>query len=166
VTGARDEYDAFLRAVEPRLSSYLHHATGGSPDAEDVFQEVCFAAHRSWSRVRSLERPGSWAVKVARNLLVDRARRRAVERRPFAGVLRGPSPPSDRAAGQEEVSAAVSAALAALADAEREAVCLKVYGELTWREIAAVLGVSDDAAARLCARGLRSLAPLLREFRP
>lgn len=161
-----DEFGTFLRAVEPRLASYLRYATKGTSDADDVFQEVCLAAHRAWPRVRGLERPSAWAVKVARNLLVNRAKRRAIELRALPRASEGAAPPADRPVREGEVRAAVAAALAGLPDDEREAVCLKIWGELTWREIGETLGVSDDAAARLCARALRTLAPRLREFEP
>jgi RNA polymerase sigma-70 factor (ECF subfamily) len=115
--------------------------------------------------VRSLERPAAWAVRVARNLLANRAKRRAIERRARRDPL-PPAPAADAAAREEEMREAIAGALAALPESEREAVAMKIWGELTWLEIGRALEVSEDAAARLFARGLRALAPRLGEFAP
>lgn len=160
-----DEFAEFLTDAEPRLASYLHYATGGADHAEDVFQDACVAAYRNWRRVRELERPAAWLVRVARNLLVNRYRKNVVRRRPVLREERSATA-SDIAAGASEAREAVGAAVAALPDREREAVSMKIWGGLSWVEIGRILEVSEDTAARLFARGLKTLAPKLEGFAP
>ena len=120
-----------------------------------------------------LDLPGSYSLfarsedeRVARNLAMNQLKRRSVERR--ALKLR-PEPddvaPQTPAEG-EETRAAVQSALETLPLDQREAVCLKVWGECSWVQIGQTLGVSEDTAARLFARGLQAIAPRLKELSP
>jgi RNA polymerase sigma-70 factor (ECF subfamily) len=166
LSGPDEEFAAFVESIERRLASYLRYAARGADDADDVFQDVCVAAYRNWTKVRGLERPSAWAVRVARNLLINRAKHRAVELRAQPLLPAGAAPAADRPADERELRDAVAAALASLPEQEREAVSMKVWGDLNWREIGEALGVSDDTAARLFARGLRVLAPRLQGLKP
>lgn len=156
----------YVVLIEPRLISYLRYASGSSTDAEDLFQDVCIKLHRDWDTVSQMERPDSWVFRVAHNLVVNRFRRKDVERRGLKLVSKdevthdGP----DNSAGDEEVGQAVQKALSTLPDDQREAVCQKIWGESSWVEIGKALGVSDDTAARLFARGINAITPLLKGF--
>ncbi|MBI2919577.1 MAG: sigma-70 family RNA polymerase sigma factor [Planctomycetes bacterium] len=163
---AGTDFAAFLARVEPRLMAYLWSLLGRREDAEDLFQEVGLALHREWLSVRFLDRPEGWVFRTAHNMAANFFKRKEVERRALRAAgerapdAAGPDPSLERS----EIHARVRAALAGLAEAEREAVTLKVWGGASWVEIARILDVSEDAAARLFARGLRSVAPLLREL--
>lgn len=158
---ARDtDFAALVARLEPRLMAYLWSACGNRADAEDLFQEVCLALHQQGL---DAERPDAWAFRVAHNRAVNFVKRKGIERKGLK-IVGGRS--TEAVAGpdaeREERSARIRAALATLPEDEREAVALKIWGESTWVEIGRVLGISEDAAARLFARGLRAVAPLLK----
>lgn len=141
--------------------AYLWNACGNRADAEDLFQEVCLALHQEGS---GAERPEAWAFRVAHNRAVNFVKRRIVERKGLQVVV-------GRSAGaavtapeveREERNERVRSALACLPVDEREAVALKIWGEATWVEIGQTMGISEDAAARLFARGIRAVTPLLK----
>lgn len=160
--GAGD-FAGFVKAIERRLASYLRYTTGSAADAEDLFQEVCLKLHNDWPAVAAREKPEAWVFTVAHNLAVNRFKRRDTERRAFklvAGEART-GDGSDAAARKREAEVAVENALHELPPDQREAVCQKIWGECSWVEIAANLGVSEDTAARLFARGLKALGPKL-----
>jgi RNA polymerase sigma-70 factor (ECF subfamily) len=160
-------YAAFVAAIERRLMGYLTFVTSNPEDAEDLFQEVCFVLHASWKEVSRMSRPDAWLFRVAHNRTVNRIKRRDAERR----ALTRRDPPGPRLAPngeaeQGELTAAVEHAMAGLPVEQREALSLKIWGEGSWVEIGKTLGVSEDTAARLFARGLNALAPELRRFMP
>jgi RNA polymerase sigma-70 factor (ECF subfamily) len=66
----------------------------------------------------------------------------------------------------EETRRLVQEALQTLPEDQREAVSLKVWGDMSWLEIGRMLGVSDDTASRLFARGLKAIAPMLKGVSP
>lgn len=168
VTPMGERLETVLADLEPRLMGYLYHACRDRTAAEDLYQEVTLRLHREWRGGGRPDRPDAWAFRVAHNLSVNRFKRRDAERRALRVV--GDRPPGTgdapaEAAGRRELSEGVRRALDGLPEDQRQAVCLKIWGERTWVEIGHLLGTSDDAAARLFARGLRSLAPQLEGFR-
>lgn len=157
------DFAGFVKAIETRLVSYLRYSTGSAADAEDLFQEVCIKLHGQWATVVRADKPEAWVFRVAHNLAVNRFKRRDTERRAFklvAGDVR-PEAPSDDASQQREKTRAIEAALGELPPDQREAVCQKIWGECSWVDIAKTLGVSEDTAARLFARGLKALGTKL-----
>lgn len=168
-SGAHERgFTAFVAGIEAALVSYLAYSCGARVDAEDLFQEVCLKLHREWDTVSRMDRPESWVFRVAHNATVNHFRRREIERRALRTVREGVSEavPAGTDEGDDEVRAAIGRALASLPPEQREAVCLKIWGGRSWTEIGDALGVSDDTAARLFARGLRAIAPMLKGFAP
>lgn len=162
-TAGHTDFARFIAGLERRLVSYLWSLCGRGADAEDLFQETCIALHGAWSTVGQMERAEAWAFRVAHNLAVNVLKRRGIEKRAVERAVRemptatGPDPSIER----DEVATRVQDAIATLPVDTREAVALKVWGEASWVEIGRCLGISEDAAARLFAKGLRTLAPLL-----
>jgi RNA polymerase sigma factor (sigma-70 family) len=110
----------------------------------------------------------AWMFGIARNVLNEALRRGAAERRALrrAGV-QAPTLHAEELvrieelAGLGELRTAVAAALAELADEQREAVRLRVVEELDYADVAGRLGISEQAARARVSRGLRALAAAL-----
>jgi len=154
--------ERFLRDVGPRLRAYLYYA-GAGPDVDDIVQDTCLAAHRHWGELAAHPEPAAWMLLVARNALRNRRKRADLERRALdrrRPAVAAVAPSGDPLEGDER-TAAIAGALRELPEASREAVVAKIWGGLTWSQIGAGLGVSEDTAARLFARGLRALKPKL-----
>jgi RNA polymerase sigma factor (sigma-70 family) len=124
---------------------------------------------QAWLSRRSFrdEAEGSavpWLFGIARNVARDSARRNEVESR----ARRRLGLPTDLATedGYEAVeerlspSAALAHALGALPEHEREALELRVVGELPYPDVAAQLGVRPAAARLRVSRALRRLSAL------
>ena len=141
------------------LYRYLLFKLGSAEDAEDVLQEAfCRFARYDlrWSFVRNVR---AFVFRVARNE-ADRLLRRKLGRREgermiaaggmgtFAGAFAAPDEPSlallMRSAGELPVE-------------QREAVYLKVFDGLTFRDIASVCGVSANTAASRYRYGIEKL---------
>lgn len=160
------EFEQFVERVETRLMSYLRYSLRDHAEAEDLFQETLLRAHGEWDRLTEMDRPDAWLFRVARNLMINRNKRKQTERRVLNEKSKesggDTAPPAER----NEIRRAVQGALNDLPEDQREAVALKVWGECTWMEIGATLGVSEDTASRLFARGLKAIAPQLKDLKP
>lgn len=131
------EFEAVFRAIYPRLLRASGLLLGDQAAAEDVAQEA-FA--RLLARA-PLDSPDAerWVFRVARNLAVSRLRHDA-RQMPLAEVAEPPAAtPGDEVGLRVE---ALRAAVMALPPKQREVVGLRVYGELSYEEIASAVGRS------------------------
>lgn len=136
-------------------------------EAEDVTQECFLALAR---RPKSFE-PGraqlrTWLLAVARNQFLQRVRNQARETVAGDGDERGIEPGLDEDLMSLERAEAVQKALAALPEAQREALYLFEFEGLSLAESAIVLGIDANAVKARLYRGREQLKRLLAPLRP
>ncbi len=136
------------------LYAYIAGMTGAGAEADDVFQETWMRAIRRLPVFRPDNLRG-WLMRIARNLVIDRARRRgpalSLDADGAGGgdwhervADPGPSPLERAAAGDERRR--VAAAVAGLPAEQREVFVMRTEGGLPFKEIARVQGVSINTA--------------------
>jgi RNA polymerase sigma-70 factor (ECF subfamily) len=167
---ARREPAALDRLVEtysPRVFGLLYRLTDSRDAAEDLLQETFLRVVRVIDQYRHVGKFEPWLFRIAANLARDRARRFVRHGQP--GSLEESSagdPPAatrsnsaDPADGlvQRETEERVTASLQRLSDGEREVLLLRHYSGLSFRDIAALLGVPLGTALARAHRGLRRL---------
>lgn len=155
--------------VEALSAVYDHHAAalyrllvamlGNSEDAEDVLQEVFVKlATKSLSRIANL-RP--YLFRMARNEAINMLRRRQREQRLVESCIDENIPLT------ANVPSAVNhdwqKLLARLPLEQREIVALKIWEEMTFAEIAAVVKTSPNTAASRYRYGIERLRKLYEE---
>jgi RNA polymerase sigma-70 factor (ECF subfamily) len=127
-------------------------------EAQDLTQET-FARLIRWRPAQEVDQPRSLLFRIARNLLVDRARSRArfapevltdemIER--TASLAANPAQRADAA----ERLQIVQAAMAALPERCREVFVLSRFGGLSYAEIAARLGIAPSTVEKHMIRAL------------
>jgi RNA polymerase sigma factor (sigma-70 family) len=141
--GARADFEQLFRDTRTDLLAYIMRRSPSAEDAADMLAETYLIAWRKLDAIPTGERARLWLFGVARNLLLKGASRRRsshalVER--LAGELRGAHPP--HAPIEDERSAALSAALAALPERDREILMLTAWEGLSPKQIAVVMGTS------------------------
>lgn len=158
---------AFTELMRRHLSAVLATArriVRDDAEAEDIAQEAFL---RLWHTAKTLEagaygmRP--WLRRVASNLAIDwlrKAKRMDVtdevpEQIDDASQL--------QALEATEVSARVERALAGLPSRQRIAVSLFHFDDMSQRDVAAMMELSEDALESLLARGRRRLRDILKE---
>jgi len=126
----------------PAVWRYLV-AAAGPGEAADCFQETFLSALRAYPRLRPASNVRAWLFTIAHRKVVDgwRVRRRhAVPVRSLPdGAAGHVPPPSER---DDDLWASVRA----LPPKQRTAVVHRFVGDLSFAEIAAVIGCSEDAA--------------------
>jgi RNA polymerase sigma-70 factor (ECF subfamily) len=148
--------EAIFREHYPRIVGMLSRLTGDRGRAEDIAAEVfCKLAHRP-AVLRSREDPAAWMYRVAANAGLDALRvairRRRKEAAAAVETLRTAAPESAlEDLLRSERQARVREALAALKPRDAQLLLLR-SGGLSYREIAAALGVAAGSVGTLLAR--------------
>jgi RNA polymerase sigma-70 factor (ECF subfamily) len=120
---------------------YLCRLIGQAEPARDLTQEVFLRATRAGTPATDHDGERAWLFSIARNLglnfLRDGARRR----------LAMPSGPASEpwGAATQELSIALSQAIAALPEGERDVFLLREVGGLNYQEIATACGLTTTA---------------------
>jgi RNA polymerase sigma-70 factor (ECF subfamily) len=161
-----DLYQRFAR----RVFGLCRHMLGSTQAAEDAVSEVFLRLQRSMqSYDASLPFP-RWLLSVASHYCVDLLRRRRVERRLFATdeaamegedqeAAKSPSPLSEALAMERQER--LRTAIARLPDRYRTVLVMRYYGEMSYDEIAAQLGLPRNHVATLILRGKQELRRIL-----
>jgi RNA polymerase sigma-70 factor, ECF subfamily len=177
ILAARDDPSAFRELYDrwaERLLIYLYRRVLDAEVAADLLAETFAVAYERRHKFRDVGRPGgAWLYGIAANELSHWFRRQEVERRAVRRL--GMSVPAldqesiariEALADADEHRVALAAALERITGGEREAVQLRVVGELDYREIASRLGCTEGAARRRVHRGLARLNNLMQEATP
>ncbi len=125
----------------------------GRDDADDAWSETFLAALSAYPSVRPDSNLRAWLVTIAHRKAIDgyRARRRApVPSDSLPAASTTPVRHVERDTGLED-------ALRALPDRQRAAVAYRYLADLSYREIAGLLGSSEAAARRSAADGIAAL---------
>lgn len=181
--GDRAALDALLRRHHPRLRALCLRLTGDPTDADDACQDALVAVVRGLARFDGRSTFATWAYRVTTNTCLDELRRR--RRRPLPGLLadgptlagRGEIVAPDTSAGGGRLAEPdpgdtvadrldIDAAIAQLPPDFRVAVVLRDLCELSYGEIAEILGVPVGTVRSRIARGRAALLPLLGGNRP
>jgi RNA polymerase sigma-70 factor (ECF subfamily) len=155
VSGTRDRnevrhlYEVHGRALLAYACAFLHDPS----EAEDVLHQVFLQLLRD-GRTR-IESPG-YLFRAVRNRVLNHLRGRSREVRlddgPNGSALWLESP-----SHSTETALALQSALRTLPEEQREVIVLRVWGQLTFEEVAAVVGVSVNTAASRYRYGLAKL---------
>ena len=121
--------------------------------AEDAVQESFLRVVRGRRGYRASKPFSAWFYAILRNVCTDMLRRRARQAKLTARLTHRRRPaPHELWAGLD-----VPELLAILPEADRVALTLRVTHDLTFRDIAAVLGISEEAVKKRAQRALRRL---------
>jgi RNA polymerase sigma factor (sigma-70 family) len=128
-------------------------AGAGRLDAEDAFQETWLSALRAYPRLDATANVRAWLITIAQRKAIDVHRGRGRRPVPLGDDLPEPvaAPPPDAPDGE------LWDAVRALPSGQRAAITLRYAGDLRVTEVARVLGISDDAARRRIADGMKTL---------
>ena len=150
---------ALMSAHRTSLVRLAYLYLGDSALAEDAVQETFLKAWRHWESFREESAEKTWLTRIAINTCKDIRRtawfRRARQSLSLDAAKKYGKPDSYR-------DDTVIQAICRLSDRDREALLLRYYQQLSVRETAQVLGVSESSAASRIHRAKGHLRELLK----
>ena len=164
----RPDFVGFFQAHYERLVGSLGAAFGNREAADEAVQDAFVRAYARWSRVRRLDSPAAWVRRVAINRLRDghrsRQRRERAEDRAVDRVAGRPhTDPVADAPGEWDV---VRRTLAELPERQRIAVALYYVEDLSVRDIAMSMRISEGAVKAHLSQGRSRLAAVMAASEP
>lgn len=126
--------EALYRETAPALLAYFRRQPALAQSADDLLQDTFVRAIEHLDRLRAAVTPRAYLFGIARHLVVDslRSRRTTVEFTDDAAAS---------AATEDPRLEVMRTAIAKLPEPHREALQLKLQHELSYEEIAEVLGI-------------------------
>jgi RNA polymerase sigma-70 factor (ECF subfamily) len=176
--GDREAFRQLFEAYRDRVWSVALHFTGDETATRDITQQVFLKLFTSIAQFRHDANFATWLYRLVVNLCMDEQRRR----RRFISFdffrsgddddgeielkdWRAPLHSQEELFTRLEISGAVKAAVKQLSPKLRMAILLKYFEELTYEEMAEVLGCSMGTVASRLSRGHRELARRLDHLR-
>ncbi|HEX8310947.1 MAG TPA: sigma-70 family RNA polymerase sigma factor [Chthoniobacteraceae bacterium] len=153
-------YDAHAQA----LFGFLLNFTGSEADTRDLLQEVFVRLAQRPGLLDGVESERGFLVRLAHHLAIDGVRRRSTRERKHAAFgdvqMAVNSEPAD--ADGAVIGDALEQALQGLPAEQRAVVHLKLWGGMTFEEVAKCLELSPNTAASRYRYGIDKLRDQLR----
>jgi RNA polymerase sigma-70 factor (ECF subfamily) len=175
--GDRGAFEELVNKYKQPVINLIYRTLPDAAEAEDLAQQVFVQVFKSAHRYEAAAKFSTWLFTIARNLCLNEIRRRA--RHP-AESLDEPSPDHEEqplrqvedaktfsppdALLHSELEAKIQEALAELPEKQRTAILLCREDELSYEDIAKVVGCSLSATKSLIHRGRETLKQKLRPY--
>jgi RNA polymerase sigma-70 factor (ECF subfamily) len=148
--GRIDAYGELARRWSPRVMAVCHARVRCQTAAADLAQETLLRGLRDLVTLKSPEKFGAWIRGIAQRVCLDWIKSRERSQVPFArlghdGHVQEPLAAGDDVAvalDQADEVRRLMAEVESLSDNHREALMLFYYGEMSYRDMAELLGVS------------------------
>lgn len=149
--GDPEAFGQFVDLYQARVFGFVRRMVGDVGAAEDIAQETFIRAFQSFGRFDGRSSPRTWLFRIAHNLCIDRARRKAhrVAEAPF--VMGGPDAEELEVADErytpermilsQELNEAVEAAISTMSDKLRTVFLLADREEMPYDEISEMVGI-------------------------
>ena len=164
--GDQDAFSQLVDAYKVPVYNLCYRMLGSPTEAEDAAQESFV---RIYTRLKTYDRQqklSSWILAVASHYCIDRLRRRRIrwlslgEVAPVRLLSGNEAQPEDEAIGRESCEE-VQRLLQALPAEHRMAIVLRYWQDLSYVEIAQVMGTTESAIKSRLHRARRMLAQLV-----
>src|SRR4051794_39825896 len=135
---------------------------GSVAEAEDVVQEALLRLHRTLEDGEQIESPRAYVATVTARLAIDQLRSARARRETYVGewlpeplVADSGADPARQAEMADSLSLAFLVLLESLSPEQRAALLLHDVFDYGYREVADIVGTSEDNARQLAARARR-----------
>ena len=172
-------FEALVRAYQARLVGVLAHLVGKADEAEDLAQEVFLRIYKARKGYRPRAKFSTWLFTIANNLALNHLRGKG--RNPTVALepasadaassmlmasRRLPSREATASAQMRKVELAdvVREALDGLGEDQKMAVLLSKFEEMSYADIALVMGRTEAAVKSLLARARTNLRDKLEPY--
>jgi len=174
--GVAGAFETLVERYQNRLVGILFHLVGNRDEAEDLCQEVFLRIYKARKGYRPRAKFSTWLFTIANNTALNHLRNKGrnpsvpmsgTDSQAVASVaqqLAGREGTPSAQMRQAELSDLVRAALAVLNEDQKLAVLLNKFEEMSYAEIADVMGRSPAAVKSLLARARNQLREQLEPY--
>lgn len=180
--GETDAFRSLVRRHQRALYNFALRQVRVPSVAEDIVQDVFVRIVQNAESFKEESRFSTWAYTIARNLCIDHLRKRVHRRHasldapsnsggnddgegaPLAEKIAGPTMGADRSAIGKQLQTHIRAAVEALPEDQREVFLMRQVSELPFKEIAEIVGVSENTVKSRMRYALERLQAALAEF--
>ena len=141
----REQVEKLYETHYMRVFSYVMTISGDQSTAEEITQETFFRAFSKRSEFRGEANEATWLCAIAKNLFLDEKRRQG-KLDAMPENIRDPGKSIEQATVDKDSSFRIHLALHALEEPYREIFELRVFGELSFREIGVIFHKTENWA--------------------
>jgi RNA polymerase sigma-70 factor (ECF subfamily) len=178
-SGDRAAFTVLVRRHQGPLFNFALRYLRSSPVAEEVVQDAFVRVVQNAAEFKHEARFSTWLYTIARNLCIDQTRKRSLRRHPSLDEPKkaeegdGPTLGEQTADGQASVERAVvsleirervASAIDALPEEQREVFLMREVSNLPFKEIAEIVGASENTVKSRMRYALERLQEALSEF--
>ena len=142
---AQDRNEKLYEAYYMRVFSYAMTLAGDRPQAEEITQETFFRAFSRQSGFRGDADEATWLCAIAKNYFVDEKRRQS-KTEPMPEEAPDTEKGVEQSTVDRDTSFRIHVALHGLEEPYREVFELRIFGELSFREVGQIFGKTENWA--------------------
>ena len=160
IAGDREAFGLIYEEYFTPVYRYVLFRVRSKEDADELTQEVFLKALGAFARYEAKrENPLPYFYTIAKNAIIDRGKKQKAVVIEDEMLMQVPDDGerTDAAAHRREELAVLQRSLAVLPEDQREALELRFMGDLSGRDVARVMGKTEEAIRQLQSRGLRAL---------
>ncbi len=170
-------FSLLIEKYRKQMVHFMFRMTRNQAVAEELAQEVFLRVYRSRQTYRAEAKFSTWLYRIATNLGVNHARDTKHERTAPTVYLDQPDPETGTSPDvpdstpsveqdlvREERMRAIRQHVMALPERQRTAVLMHKYQDMDYKEIGAVLKLSESATKSLLFRAYQTLRENLKDF--
>jgi RNA polymerase sigma-70 factor (ECF subfamily) len=160
------EFRQLYDAVFPILFRVVYRITGSEEAAEDLCQDAFFRLYEKKIVFSNPEEAKYWLIRVATNASLNYAKRKDRERKAYQRAFQEDTRSPETGESEllkKETKKEIQGALKKLPKNLRIVLILREYGELNYKKIGQVLGISEGNVKVRVFRARERLAWLLRK---
>lgn len=166
--GDRNAFSKLVQAYQIPVYNLTYRMLGNAQEAEDAAQEAFLRAYKRLNTYEPDRKFSNWILSIASHHCIDVLRRRrfvwlSVEDNPAVAWLPSDDEQPDEAALRSERAEEVRSMLGRLAPEYRAPLVLRYWHDLSYKEIADILELSEPAVKTRLHRARLQLASLLDE---
>jgi RNA polymerase sigma-70 factor (ECF subfamily) len=150
LAGRAEAYADLVRRWAGRITALCHAKVGRADVADDLAQETLLRGYRALRSLSAPDKFGAWLCGIALRASLDWLKTKQRTQIPFsvlgarqdADVFLSTAPAADERLENHDERVSLLAQVEALPESYRQVVMLYYYDDLTYRDLAALLGVS------------------------
>jgi RNA polymerase sigma-70 factor (ECF subfamily) len=172
--GDERAFEDLVRRYQRQVANIVYLTLGSRDDVQDIAQEVFIRVYRSIDKFEFDSSFFSWIYRITVNLCIDEIRRRKIKRTLSLDFLTEGTFEKERKSKEQILASdslltderreVILGALQKISSEHRQVIILREYEELSYAEIASLLGISVQAVKSRIFRARDELRLYLKDY--